>query len=805
MLESEGISAENLQRAIEFSNLQKKNASDLKSYYETMKLMKELQANVIHEKKMQLKIEKKLLELEKDEEKLIEKGYHTNHKIYKQLLKDRDLEKANLRLVESKLKTHEDILKTTSESLNANNLIVASARTMGKLIGSAGQKLKVNLGYYLEQQKSVKVAGLNMGILSKQSASFANTLYKSSMSTNLIGVDTKMLAKMQSDYSEELGRSVQFSESSNNSMAELAKGTALGAEGAARFVADMDNFGISAEGSQRTVDTLLNTAHKMGVNASASTKKLAENLKLANKFNFKDGIKGLGEMVALSLKYKVNLDSVSGFAESVQDIEGAVEAAAKLNVLGGNWAKLGDPFELLYKSRNDLKGFTEDIIKATDITGEFDKNTGEFKITALELSRLREVAKATGIDFESLSQTTKEFAKNSKIKAKLVGYNTEDKEFLSSLATFSEKNKDYVIRLDGKDIPIDEMKKLNRLDIQNIKDQQEGSKERAKNAMTFDETWEGMKNTLKSAFLPGFEAFAQAVSTGLVGFTKYMQDNGFLDKIVAWGKNIGELAASAVKWISDNPIKSMGIGITALIAKESIWLLRGTWLGLGFNKVASMGSSSSWKPGQVGEEKGMLGKIGKLMGPIMSIASGVGIGGLASEASGKKSTTTGSIIGGLSGAAGWAGAFAFAPESLGLSLLVPLIASGIGKYIGDSYSQENTSSNPSTPGSTAHDFIARPGADPIKFSSADTLVGLKKDGGIGKALVSNSVGDSGSKNMQHSFTNAIKIEGNINVNSSDGNMKIDMNNPLFIRSLTKLIQEELSKNIGGGKLSSSPA
>ena len=81
------------------------------------------------------------------------------------------------------------------------------------------------------------------------------------------------------------------------------------------------------------------------------------------------------------------------------------------------------------------------------------------------------------------------------------------------------------------------MQNFNKTQLKIIRDQQEDSKERAKNAMTVDETWEGMKNTLKSLFLPGFESVATAVSKSMGDFTQYPQQNGFIDKLVCFSRD----------------------------------------------------------------------------------------------------------------------------------------------------------------------------------------------------------------------------------------------------------------------------
>jgi hypothetical protein len=37
----------------------------------------------------------------------------------------------------------------------------------------------------------------------------------------------------------------------------------------------------------------------------------------------------------------------------------------QLQVMGGAWAKLADPFHLMYMARNDMKGLTEEIANAS--------------------------------------------------------------------------------------------------------------------------------------------------------------------------------------------------------------------------------------------------------------------------------------------------------------------------------------------------------------------------------------------------------------------------------------------------------
>jgi hypothetical protein len=59
------------------------------------------------------------------------------------------------------------------------------------------------------------------------------------------------------------------------------------------------------------------------------------------------------------------MDFAAGMSDKLWDIEG--DMSAQLQVMGGAWAKLADPFHLMYMARNDMKGLTEEIAIFTSI------------------------------------------------------------------------------------------------------------------------------------------------------------------------------------------------------------------------------------------------------------------------------------------------------------------------------------------------------------------------------------------------------------------------------------------------------
>ena len=223
--------------------------------------------------------------------------------------------------------------------------------------------------------KSLRTSALQMGVLSKQSDSFRNTIQAAANSTIDFGVDIEELAKLQANYSEELGRSVMLTTDGLKAMGEMAAASNLGADGAAKLAADMDNIGMSAERTRDFVEQTMNDAHKMGLNASKVMKNIAGNMKMLNKYNFKGGVKGLAKMAETAAKLGVDMNMVSGMAEKLFDVEGAVDMSAQLQVMGGEWAKLADPFKLMYMARNDMEGLMEAVGGAAAASAHFNKES----------------------------------------------------------------------------------------------------------------------------------------------------------------------------------------------------------------------------------------------------------------------------------------------------------------------------------------------------------------------------------------------------------------------------------------------
>jgi hypothetical protein len=449
------------QSLLDIKRFQNEISSDFNKYLSAVKQLGELQENINH---LQANVPD-LIQKAKDAENRRILAYNAHQAVLNSNNQQQiDDAKTKLELAEAEANMAEQ-----AAEYNKNQLIALKhqQKTLSKIVkeanlanlayaetGKIWNKLpRLASSFYREirnlaavqMSKDIKQAELSMGILGKQSQFFSKGISKASESTIQLGFGISDIAKSQAAYSEEIGRSSMLNERGMIAMAEMAKGTTLGVEGAAAMAADMERFGISVEGSRNMIQETVDMAAKMGVNSTKAIKELTKNLKVAQTFHFKGGVRGMVEMANYAAKMKVDMAGISGMADKVFRPEGAVEMAARLQTMGGAFARLGNPFELMFKARNDFGAFTKDVANATAELAQFNESTGEFEISGLQLDRLREISTITGIGADQLSTMAKEAAKFNRIESLIPGIvDNEDKELISSLAQMGTDGEYYV-------------------------------------------------------------------------------------------------------------------------------------------------------------------------------------------------------------------------------------------------------------------------------------------------------------------------------------------------------------------------
>jgi hypothetical protein len=701
-------------------------------------------------------------------------------------------------------------------------------KTMGNLPGIIANSTS-RLKDLFEMDKSIKTSALQMGILSKQSTSFRDTIKDAAMDTLSFGVGVGELAEMQAQYSENLGRTVVLSKQGLEDMAAMAKATGLGADGAAEMAAALDSQGLSASRTKDFIEQTMNDSHAMGLNATKVVKNLQKNIKMLNKYSFKTGTKGLAKMAETAAKLGVDMESVGSMSEKLFNIDGAVEMSAQLQVMGGAWAKMSDPFKLMYMAREDPNALLQQTAEAA--AESFHYANGEFTISAMKIQQLKQIAKETGQDYDTLAEAGKNAAKFAFVRKQIsFGFNKETKEFIENTAVL--ENGKATIMIDGKPKLVSQLTKSDERALQALKDEKASLEERAKQSQNFDDKLKNLIEMVKTSFLPIVEGINEVLSP-LVDDLMGPKGDSFRAELKGLGKSIGTFVmkgAEWAKWLAQLAIEWGPKGIFALWAAGKVgtflfekanWILNGFSLAEGF--LAGTGGPA-----------GFAMKFAGVAGPLLATAIGGFLGynkgkELSKEA-GYQDTKTGDVGGVLGaiggGAAGWALGAALAPATGGLSLLIPLIAAGVGGYAGAAGGKFGgdalASSGPGIhdglfEGSTmagagiggmlggplgmllggylGNDFSKGraivDGGKVTPIDNKDDLLALKKGGAIDKA---NKGGDS---KLKVDFSE-IKINGSIMV-ETPGNpgQGVDLiKDQGFIRSLTQLIHQETKRQIG---------
>lgn len=728
----------------------------------------------------QEKHEKNIADLKDDQNNLEDKYYKKHKLLLKSEKAGENVKKAYNKVVNNEqLKDVAGAIKNQLKDLTGLN---------GGILGF----LEQTLSSLWNQDSVMSKLSANYALSRKESRQIKLNITNAAIQTSLIGVKTEDLVKMQQSYTDEIGRSVLLTGSGLVDLAQMGVATGLGAEGAAQMAASMEQFGYSAEGSTTLIEGLMLRSKKIGVSNSVSTKKFQENLKVANSYTFKEGLQGVANMTTYSTKLRINMQSIAGFADKVSSPEGAIQAAASLQVLGGSFANMADPMKLLNQGITDMKGLTETYASMLGGLAKVDKKTGEVTINGYDRLRIKAASEAMGVNFDEMMSSVRTKAKRDviestfKLNPTIQASDEDTKNFIASLAEYKE-GKGYEINVAGKAV---QLSKLSPEDIESLQ-----PKDDSLNLKTVAESTLGISDIIKNVIAAGMQRLVNELMPSVLDATDYLIN--IVKKIegfITGEKSIG--GALPNSYGSSAGMATAGLAGLGLGAKSARLLSKGGGLGmLGANTKTALG---------VGGRMG--GKI-PLIGALLA-------GGGEYLSSGSLSKSIG--VGAGSAAGGWAGAASGA--ALG-SLVGPIgtIVGGIIGGIAGSYGGGELGKLVGGRFDNAHDVVIPSGGRPIKLDSKDDVFAMKPGGAIANAI-------QPSLNVKKTFGGVIPSYGNNNGLGGNGSGKIDLNisgtlnlvagnsatkisatelvnDRNFVRELTRIIGNQMSRDKNGGKFS----
>lgn len=527
---------EKIKESIKESTKSLENFKDAqKEVLKNYKIIKEMSAEVAHNNK-------KIVELEKlgTEESLKEAAA---------------LKKTNEYLTQE-IALRKGINKELGKGVNllksAGNELINGAKTLkNEFIPSLSQVFQK----FLEIDDLAHKTANTIGFQGSKFKYMEANIKESNIAFNKMGFAMGSAYEVQQSLSDATGRQVTLSTNAATAMAETARITGMLPTELATMVGQMEAFGMGAQQSTNIIYEMSRETSAMGVNSGKVIKKFQENLGLLNKLNFKNGVRGLKDMAIFSEKFKIDMQDVAAVADKVFRPEGAIEAAAQLQVLGGSLAALGDPFTLMYKARNAPEELAKSLTQAASASATWDETTKDWKINANELDRLREAANALGMDYSKLAEMAKQTKKIGSFED-ILKSKFKDKKLIDAvtgMAQMGEKGAFInIIDPDGKSREV-LLKDLNETQAKTLLDDTKKREELAKRSESINNQFDAIKNSIMESMIGVFKDVdwgpimknLEMVGGAIVQFVNWAK--GFFGPellIVMWGGLTGLIAAA---------------------------------------------------------------------------------------------------------------------------------------------------------------------------------------------------------------------------------------------------------------------
>tara|TARA_R110002012_G_scaffold180050_1_gene345912 strand:- start:1361 stop:3265 length:1905 start_codon:yes stop_codon:yes gene_type:complete len=317
-------------------------------------------------------------------------------------------------------------------------------------IGSSTTAIQDNMGVILDMlalEDTLRVdISKSIGMSNEQLFDTINELNEAGESASRFALTVNDLFNVFKEITLEVGRKLRISPEVTERAALLTK--TLEGFDASDFAKGFDDIGFSLDTAMGSVDDtnnamseIIQTGQQFGVVMEKFLGNVAGQLKLVNTYGFERGVEGLARMVARGQALGLEMSTVTSLADNFFDPEGAIDFAAKMQVIGGAVGDLQDPFKLMYMATNDLEGLQEAIIDTAAAAVTFDEDKGKFVISPEQRRQLKDMAEAMGMSYQDLADTAVKSARRAEAFSEmkfLDNVTEEDKELIAGMAQMGD-------------------------------------------------------------------------------------------------------------------------------------------------------------------------------------------------------------------------------------------------------------------------------------------------------------------------------------------------------------------------------
>jgi len=675
----------------------RKNLSDLERAYQAQKQLSEqqiaLSKNELNELGNVFNVRKRI-SIEQDIQNEKQKIANAMQEAYNDASEDGyQITKQTTDAINKRIGMHNDEIKQLNKKIKLKKTLANVAKNSFNIFTSQYE-------YLMMSDKVIRQTILSLGISATKAEMMRKSFEDSSGFVAYLGGDLEDIKTMMTGFANETGRARVLSAEMVKDITLMGKGTSLGIDGATQLAAQFELMGVDVKSTMQYVNGIVETSELMGINTSAVFKGITTNFKKLQQFTFRQGVQGFAEMAQYAEKFKIDISETLDSAKNARGLEGAIEMAANLQVMGGEFAKT-DPFELLFLSRNDPAAYAKKLNQMTVglVTLRKNMDTDQFEkfISPADRDRIASVAKSLGISAENLTEQALRTKDIQLMRKQMMGMGLtkKEKDVVEGVGFLNSETGKFMVHIGNSSKNINE---LSKTEIEALRERSKSLEERAKSAQTFDEAFKATINSLKTLMLPmirGINVVLEKARPQIDKFLKWAEGD---HKISEWIDKLTGLD------ISGNMSKAGGIFIAgAFLFKQATGLL-GSVFGDNSGNGGNNKGKGSIKKG-IGKSIGGKGTAMAALG----IGAGVGIGaagigaGLNMAGKGIKSISDAvkdltpeqinsmkSILGmlpkvatgiagaGLIGALGGPGIGIITSALMGLGLAVKMVGGGVG-------------------------------------------------------------------------------------------------------------------------------
>lgn len=377
------------------------------------------------------------------------------------------------------------------------------------------------------------------------------------------GTTYEEIAEYQKNYSQATSRNIQLTRQQMEQM--IALGNVTDNATASKLVEQFDNIGVSVEDTLAYTGQLQERAKFLGLNAIKSSQTLAENINLAAKASFKNGVDDIQRMVLKSQSLKMNMQAIMDAADKMSTIQGSIETSANIQMLGGSFAgQFSDPMKVLYESMADPAALQDRIIKSISGKSKYDAKTNQVSFDPITMAQMKEMARQLGMSIEDLTKPAMAMAQNAAVDKEMRGnWSKEDKTAIENLAraNFDTKTGKHYVNI------INENGETQKVNVEDLTQKQ--LEQAQDSAMTQDKMWSDV-HAIKEYLVKGTMKRGRQNRSGLENLGGYGQS------VKGWAAQLENMFMPFVSGILNGQNSGIanaysGIGNLGITGKNSFY------------------------------------------------------------------------------------------------------------------------------------------------------------------------------------------------------------------------------------------